>query len=145
MGYYIRPKPEKKSEPKWKIQFVSHKKEHNQSSTAKNPKKTWNIPRERWRGLGFRGSMTLEQARARQRQLNSQNELKRQEERRQKIEEAQNHFSEKCAAHLPEIRPFKERGTATRIGATFTTTSTNDLPLGLMSTLHQKRWHSCRP
>lgn len=103
MGYYIRPRPDKKSEPRWKIQFVSHKKEHTSGSAAKSPKRTWNIPRERWSGLGFRASMTLEEARARQRQLNAQRELELQEERRQKIEEAHDLFSKKCAAYLPEI------------------------------------------
>lgn len=103
MGYYIRLCPEKKSEPKWKVQFVSHKKERTKGSSAKNPKKTWNVSRERWAGLGFRGSMTVDQARARQRQLNSQLELKRQEEKCHQIEKEQEKFNRKCFAFLPEI------------------------------------------
>lgn len=81
MGYYIRFLPKKRKTPNWKVQYISHKKEHVRKSNAKNPGRTWDIPRERWSELGFRSYMSIEQARGRQRQLNTQLALKRLEER----------------------------------------------------------------
>ncbi len=87
MGYYVRALPNKKSEPNWKVQYVSFKKSDYKDSKAKFPKKEWDISIDRWCALGFYRYMTLEEAKVRARQLNSQLEIKRQEEQFLKIEE----------------------------------------------------------
>lgn len=71
MGYYIRKLNKKKSLPHWKIQFVSYK----------NHRRTWDIPKERWRALGFHPGMTAFECEVRARQLNSKIHLQQQEER----------------------------------------------------------------
>jgi hypothetical protein len=82
MGYYVKALLWKKSNPKWKVQFVSYRKDHFESlinSNAKKPRKTWDVSKERWRSLGFYKAMTLDEARARAKQLNIKEHLKRQE------------------------------------------------------------------
>ncbi|TNF00008.1 MAG: hypothetical protein EP326_07125, partial [Deltaproteobacteria bacterium] len=76
MGYYVRALPQKKSEPKWKVQYVSFKKKDTKGSTAKFPKKEWDISKDRWTALGFYKYMSVEEAKVRARQLNSQLDLK---------------------------------------------------------------------
>jgi hypothetical protein len=83
MGYFIKKLPSKKSEPKWKIQLISYKKEHIsdlKNTTSKKPKKTWDIDKDRWKSLGFYKFMTTDEAKVRCKQLNIQVELKSQEE-----------------------------------------------------------------
>ena len=53
MGYYIKSLPTKKSDPKWKLQFVSHKAEHTELSNATKPKKEWDVAKDRWAALGY--------------------------------------------------------------------------------------------
>ncbi len=72
MGYYIRElksKSKSKSKnqnPRWKVQFISYKKQYTASSNARKPRKDWDIPKRRWTALGFKDSMSLEQARSNQ-------------------------------------------------------------------------------
>lgn len=117
MGYYIRNLPNKKSFPSWKLQFVSAKKIHTPQSTAKFPRRTWDIPKDRWTELGFHKHMGPDEARARQRQLNSQLALKRQEERRLVLEEKERAHQHKYAGFIPtfyreefETRYYYENG-----------------------------------
>lgn len=81
MGYYVRALPWKKSAPKWKLQFVSYKKADTKKSFANDPKKEWDVHRDRWRALGFNARLTLEEARARAKQLNAQRWIQAQEKR----------------------------------------------------------------
>lgn len=114
MGYYVKALSWKKTEPKWKIQFVSYKKEHTRtlvSSRAKKPKKTLDIDKDRWKALGFCKTMTLEEARARSRQLNARVHLKAQEERVKKEEDKKRLLNERFASKLPEefVAEFEKR------------------------------------
>ena len=65
MGYFIRALQWKKSNPRWKVQFISYKKKDIRSSTSKKPKKEWDVEKTRWRGLGFHSLMTVDEARVR--------------------------------------------------------------------------------
>jgi hypothetical protein len=76
MGYYVRALDSKRNHPRWKVQFVSHRKEHTRGSKALKPKRECDVPKERWKYLGFKFEMTLEQAKARQVQLNAKLKLK---------------------------------------------------------------------
>jgi len=80
MGYYVKSLPGKKTAPKWKLQFVSHKLEHTGCSNARKPKKEWDFPKCRWASLGIRYNMTVEEARGRVCQLNAKLHRQRQEE-----------------------------------------------------------------
>ena len=102
MSYYIRALPSKKSEPKWKVQYVSFKKSDYKDSKAKFPKKEWDISTERWNALGFYRYMNLEDAKVRARQLNSQQDIKKQEERLLKSEETNRNFQKRFESVLPE-------------------------------------------
>lgn len=101
MGYHIKFLPFKKSNPQWKVQFISFKKCDTQKSKAKKPKREWDISKERWRSLGFSESMNLAEAKGRARQLNAQNQLKRQEEQLLKINEQQKQFQLRHDSVLP--------------------------------------------
>lgn len=90
MGYYVRLLPNKKSAPKWRVQYISYKKADTKNSKAKKPAKEWNLSKYRWQSLGFTRFMTVDEAKARAKQLNAQLHLKRQEEKIQKIEDEQN-------------------------------------------------------
>jgi hypothetical protein len=103
MGYYVRELKGKGGPPLWKLQFLSYKKEHNRNSTAKKPRKEWDIPKARWMALGFQELMTIDQARSRARQINAQLETKRQEERRKKIEEDSESLRQKFTAAIPDV------------------------------------------
>lgn len=111
MSYYIRALPKKKSEPKWKVQYVSFKKSDYKDSKAKFPKKEWDISTERWIALGFYRYLNLEEAKIRARQLNSQLEIKKQEERLLKSEEASRNFQKRFDSVLPEefVSEFEKR------------------------------------
>lgn len=106
MGYYIRKLKTKNQNPRWKVQFISYKKQYTGQSNAKKPRKDWDISNRRWIALGFKDSMSLEQARARARQINAKIEMRRQEERRKQIEEEQFVLEQKFTAALPDI--YKE-------------------------------------
>lgn len=106
MGYYIRKLKTKNQNPRWKVQFISYKKQYTGQSNAKKPRKDWDISKRRWIALGFKDSMSLEQARARARQINAKIEMRRQEERRKQIEEEQFVLEQKFTAALPDI--YKE-------------------------------------
>ena len=84
MGFYIRETHTKKW-PRWKVQFVSYKKSDTTGSRAEKPKKSWDIPKERWRSLGFHGRLTAADARARAKQLNNLRLLQNQEKRLRKL------------------------------------------------------------
>ena len=47
MGYYVRSIPKKKSQPQWKVQFVSYKKKDTLNSRAQKPKREWDIKEPR--------------------------------------------------------------------------------------------------
>ncbi|NBW82182.1 hypothetical protein EBR21_10565 [bacterium] len=80
MGYYyVRHLSWKKSAPHWKLQFVSYKKSDLGESSAKKPKKEWDIDPERWAPLGFHARMSVEDAKARAKQLNLDLRAKEQE------------------------------------------------------------------
>jgi hypothetical protein len=87
VGYYIKSIPWKQSLPKWKVQFISFRKSDTVESKAKKPKREWDIKKERWGSLGFYELMTLEEAKARAKQLNADAFLKRQEARVKELEE----------------------------------------------------------
>jgi hypothetical protein len=102
MGYFIRALPWKKSNPQWKVQFISYKKKDIQHSSANKPKKEWDIEKSRWRGLGFHSLMTIEEARIRARQLNSQRFLKEQEKRIQAKKSEREQYLRRFDSVLPE-------------------------------------------
>ena len=118
MGYYVRLLANKKSFPNWKLQFITQKKEFAKESKAKIPRKEWDIPKNRWISLGFGPQMNHDQARIRATQLNAQLELKRQEERRQRIEAQIELLQLKTVAVMPEI--FKEEFETKYIYSRFT-------------------------
>ncbi len=101
MGYHIKFLPYKKSNPTWKVQFISFKKSDTQNSKAKKPKREWDIPNDRWLSLGFAEAMNLVEAKSRAKQLNAQVQLKRQEEQLRKISEKNNLFQLRHDAVLP--------------------------------------------
>jgi len=43
MGYRVKELPSKKSEPKWKVQYVSYKKKDIENFDQPNPRKTWDV------------------------------------------------------------------------------------------------------
>ena len=123
MGYYIRKLPWKKSSPQWKVQFLSYKKKDTLKSQAKKPKKEWDIPKERWRALGFHFLMSFEDAKTRANQLNAQELVKRQEERIRKLEIDRNIARMEHGSVLPpefvtefEIRFIRKRDSETEQG-----------------------------
>jgi hypothetical protein len=114
MGYYVKKLPSKKTEPKWKIQFVSYKKEHVKelrNSQSKKPKKTWDIDRDRWKSLGFYKYMDIDEARIRCKQLNIQVELKSQEEYFIRQKEKEEEFQKRFDSVLPKefVDEFEKR------------------------------------
>ena len=103
MGYYARKLKEKKHSPDWKVQYISCKrKDQSPDSKSKNPKRTWDIPSERWRPLGIHASMSFEEVKVRVKQLNSQLRMKRQEEQIKKLRDTQNDFQLRHQSMLPE-------------------------------------------
>jgi hypothetical protein len=79
MGYYLRALSWKKAVPQWKVQFVSYRNDDSKTSSAKKPKKEWDVDKSRLRSLGFHSLMTIEEAKVRARQLNAQRFLKEHE------------------------------------------------------------------
>ncbi len=79
MGYYVRALPWRKSNPRWKLQFVSYKLQDIKDPNAIKAKKEWDVDPDRCRSLGFHKMMTLDEAKIRARQLNAQDFVKRQE------------------------------------------------------------------
>ena len=111
MGYYIRTLPWKKSAPNWKLQFVSYKKADFGESSAKFPKKEWDVDSDRWRGLGFYSLMTIGEAKVRAQQLNAQRHLKEQEKRlqAQKREREQSMLRFDSVLPVEFVEEFEER------------------------------------
>lgn len=112
MGYYVRLLKQKKTDPKWKIQFVSYKKEHQKvKSNAKEKKRTWDIPKERWGKIGFHLCMSFQDAQARVKQLNCQIKIKRQEEHIFKYHEIDKKMRLKYDSMFPDefVAEFEER------------------------------------
>ena len=74
-------------------------------------KKEWDVPKERWKSLGFHSTLTLEEARSRASQLNAQASLKRQEELVRKLELDRLNLSTRMLAGLPSefVTEFEER------------------------------------
>lgn len=107
MGYYIKSLSWKKSSPNWKVQFISYKKTDIKDSNAKKPKKEWDVNPDRWRALGFHKSMSIDEARARAKQINVQDFLKGQEERIKKIEEEEAQLSKRRDS-VPSIQFVEE-------------------------------------
>mgnify|MGYP001575623283 CR=1 FL=1 len=101
MGYYIRFLPRKKRPPTWKIQYVSYKRQDLSEPISPTSRRTWDIPRERWRSMGFHLGMNLAEAKTRSRQLNAQLMLKRQEEKIRQIQTAKQDFRTRTEAVLP--------------------------------------------
>lgn len=104
MSYYIKSLPTKKSEPKWKVQFISYKRMHFKqikNSKSKKARKTWDISKDRWKGLGFYKYMTISEARVRARQLNKQEFLKEQEERLKKKQQKEKKQRDRFDSKLP--------------------------------------------
>ena len=65
MRYYIRELKRKSQLPHWKVQFITYKEKETRSSNAQKPRKEWDITKTRGNSLGFKDSMTLDQARSR--------------------------------------------------------------------------------
>ena len=116
MGYYVRALPWKKSDPRWKVQFVSYKSQDTKDSNAIKAKKEWDVDPDRWRTLGFHKMMSLDEARIRARQLNAQDFVKRQEERIQRIAIEENNNKKKYDSVLPIefVEEFENRFLRTR-------------------------------
>lgn len=116
MGYYVRALPWKKSDPRWKLQFVSYKSKDIKDSNAIKPKKEWDVDPDRWRTLGFHKMMTLDEARVRARQLNDQEFVKKQEERIQRIAIEENNNKKRYDSVLPIefVEEFEKRYLRTR-------------------------------
>lgn len=57
MSYYIRELKKKLAAPRWKVQFITYKKEDTHQSNAQKPRKELDIPKTRWNPLGFKDSM----------------------------------------------------------------------------------------
>jgi len=114
MGYYVKKLVNKRAEPKWKIQFVSYKKEHIKkltSTKSKKPKKTWDIDKDRWKSLGFYKYMSVDEARCRCKQINIQIELKRQEEYFIQQQFKEKEFQKRFDSIMPEefVNEFEKR------------------------------------
>ena len=111
MGYYVRELREKQSEPRWKLQFVSYRKEHNKGSKAIKPKREWDVDSRRARALGFHRDMTVREAKARQRQLNQQLRQKRWDERREEEEFVRKDFNLRHGYAFPKalLRDFEQQ------------------------------------
>ena len=122
MGYYVRHLSWKKSQPNWKIQYVSHKKSDSINSNAKRPKKEWDITTDRWRSLGFDFSMNFTEAKARAKQLNLIKEQKRQEERLHEIRQKELLFLKRHDCVLPDVfvNEFEKRFIRVRDSETIT-------------------------
>jgi hypothetical protein len=116
MGYYVRALPWKKSDPRWKLQFVSYKSQDTKDSNAIKAKKEWDVDADRWRSLGFHKFMTLDEAKVRARQLNAQDFIKRQEERIQRIAIEENNNKKRYDSVLPIefVEEFEKRLLRTR-------------------------------
>lgn len=94
MGYRIKALPNKKSHPKYKIQYRSY---------AGGERKDTDVKRKKWYEHGFNEDMTFEEAQERARQLNAQAKLKREQEARVKIDKRfEKEDNVKCA-FLPPI------------------------------------------
>ncbi len=112
MGYYVRKLENKKSVPKWKVQYISCKKSDQKvESKSKLPRRTWDISKDRWRGLGFYKTMTIIEAKEIAKSLNAKQRLKRQEESYQKFQEQMSKERLEKEAFLPAsfIAEFEER------------------------------------
>jgi hypothetical protein len=111
MGYYVRALPWKKSAPKWKLQFISYKKADVGDSPAKNPKKEWDVHRDRLRPLGFHSRMSITDAKARAKQINAQRWIKEQEKRIQRKAIQEIEARRKLEAGLPSefVAEFENR------------------------------------
>ena len=116
MGYYVRALPWKKSDPRWKLQFVSYKSQDTKDSNAIKAKKEWDVDPDRWRSLGFHKMMTIEEAKVRARQLNAQDFVKRQEDRIQRIaiEENNNKKRYDSVLQIEFVEEFEKRLLRTR-------------------------------
>jgi hypothetical protein len=102
MGYRVKELPNKKSQPKWKIQYISYKKKDIQNTNQLNPRKTWDISKDRWKPLGFYKYMNAAEAKVRAKQLSAQAEIKAQEERIRKSLEEEDKFKKRFDSILPE-------------------------------------------
>lgn len=93
------------------MQYVSFKKSDYKDSKAKFPKKEWDISTDRWNALGFYRYMNLLEAKVRARQLNTQLEIKKQEERLLKLKETNRNFQKRFDSVLPEefVNEFEMR------------------------------------
>lgn len=67
--------------PRWKVQFISYKSADRSGTKIRWPKKKWDVPRDRWRALGFLIRMDIQEAKARAKQLNAQALMAKQEKR----------------------------------------------------------------
>ena len=102
MGYYIRELKSKKKFPKWKVQFISYQKEDRDGTKIRWPKKEWDVPRERWRALGFITRMSASEARSRAKQLNALAIIKKQELRLRKLRLEELEVRTRYQAFLPD-------------------------------------------
>jgi hypothetical protein len=111
VGYYIKFLKTKKSSPNWKVQFVSYKNSDIENSKAKKPKREWDIPKNRWRALGFTDRLTILEARVRAKQLNSQIHLRKQEEHIRKTRERRAQSLLRYESFLPSefVAEFEQR------------------------------------
>lgn len=124
MGYSVKSVPGKKSAPQWRVQYTSFKKaDWPKNTRAKVPKKEWNISKDRWHSLGFNKFMTLEEAKARAKQLNAQAHIKRQEEKIKKIADEQFKTQKRYDSVLPmefveefELRFVQKKDSQTESG-----------------------------
>lgn len=111
MGYYVRALKSKRKPGAWKLQFISYSKEHAQGSKAMKPKREWDVPKERWRALGFHSRMSLADARARQRELNLKLHNRRITERRGAAEMSRRDFAARTKAAFSDfhVAEFERR------------------------------------
>ena len=107
MRYKIKPLPTKKSDPKWKVQLVSYKREDilkHRGKSHKSDRVTIDVKKSEWYHHGFKAEMTIDQAKERAKQLNSQTEL---DERRRARAAIQERFEQEdlveCAYLPPKL------------------------------------------
>lgn len=86
--------------PSGRFNLLHIKNQKQEIQMPKKPRKEWDISKTRWNSLGVKDSMSIEQARSRAKQINCQNEIKRQESRRKKIEDQKIELQQQFSAQL---------------------------------------------
>lgn len=106
MRYRIKALPKKKSEPRWKVQMVSYKKEdilQHRRPSHKCDRVTIDVKKSEWFHHGFNAQTSREEAEERAKQLNAQTELEERRKARIGVQERFKREDEIDCAFLPPI------------------------------------------